>query len=94
VHLNKLKFVELRRVFGPSLPKPARLPDVDSTCDVFDDLLNSEPMEPDESDYESAVESMDGEEGLGGDANDLWCGLDEGNIIGPRTRSGIGGGGG
>ena len=87
VHLNQLKPVETRRVAGQSLPKPNRDTNVRPTCDIFDELL----VDGEESDYESAVEFLDEREGLGEDG---WCGLDQRNVIGPRTRSGARGGGG
>ena len=92
VHLNQLKPATLRQVPGPSLPNPANTSDPVPTCDIFDDLYDV-PDES-ESEYESAVESIDGEEGFGRDVSDLWCGLNERNVIGSRTRSGLGGGGG
>ena len=87
VHLNQLKPVQQRHVIGKPLPKPDCDANAHLTCDILDELL----VDNEESDYESAVEFMDEGEGLG---EDLWCGLDQGNVIGPRTRSGARGGGG
>ena len=87
VHLNQLKPVQQRQVAGQSLPKPDRDSNTRPTCDIFDELF----LDSEESDYESAVEFMDEGEGLG---EDSWCGLNQGNVVGPRTRSGARGGGG
>ena len=82
-HLNQLKPVERRHIEDQSFQE--QNDDNHSTCENLDDLI----MDVAESDYESAEEFFEEGEELG---NDAWCGINEGNIIGPRTRSGGGGG--
>ena len=92
VHLNQLKPVERRRILNShtqSTPQaPAKGVSVDSPVVELHDLPE------DETDYESASESL--EDASTGDErnNDRWCGVSGSNIIGTRTRSGLNGGGG
>ena len=90
VHLNQLKPVQQRHATA------AEAQDVDEPVDLrreFCDALDVLCEDEEESDYESAVEHLEDDD-VEDEEDDRWCGVDEGNIILPRTRSGLGGGGG
>ena len=58
--------------------------DDNDQIDIFEIMIGNDN---DGTDYESAVEDLDGE--LNANINDQWCGIDQRNIINARTRSGL-----
>jgi hypothetical protein len=92
VHLNQLKPVEVRYDHLTSNHIPALTDTIDNDMSqVFMDLCETEDVDNDDAPSEYGTpdeDSSDVEE------NDNWCGLNRNNIVGSRTRSGLGGGGG
>ena len=89
VHLNQLKPVEVRGDCSTSNTTPAATVSNDNDmAQLFVDLCEDE-SDGEPSEYETADEDTADVEG-----DDAWCGLNRTNIVGSRTRSGIGGGGG
>ena len=92
VHLNQLKPVHVRDKFSTSNHIPeANDSNNNDMAQLFVDLCEDEadgdidePSEYETADEDTAVDEND----------DVWCGINRNNIVGSRTRSGLGGGGG
>ena len=87
VHLNQLKKVAVRNPDFCLNPVRRDKDDIRPSCSrVFEAICNE--IDDDASTvYDSALEDLDYEEG--GENDDAWCGLNDRNIIGARTRSGL-----
>jgi hypothetical protein len=78
VHLNQLKHVEARNQHSDELPinkEMTNSPPVETVGDLFDDLFD---------------EFSDDHNAPNHNEDDTWCGLSDQNVVGSRTRSGIG----
>ena len=89
VHLNQLKPVQVRNECSTSNNIPAATVSNDNDMaqlfvDLCEDGTDGEPSEYETADEDTADAEND----------DVWCGLNRTNIVGSRTRSGLGGGGG